>query len=184
MLSSRFDDALLWACELHREQTRKGSGAPYISHLMAVASLVMEAGGDEDEAIGAVLHDAIEDQGGPRTREEIRRRFGDRVTALVDGCTDAEELPKPPWRERKEAFIASIRSAPASVRLIVTADKLHNVSCSIADLEREGPEAWERFRGREKALWYCRSITLALEEAGGNALTPRLRRALDKLAEL
>lgn len=184
MLSKRFDEALAWASDLHREQTRKGAGAPYISHLLAVTALVLEAGADEDEAIAAVLHDAIEDQGGPETREEIRRRFGDRVTELVDGCTDAEEMPKPPWRERKEAFIASIESAPHSVRLIVTADKLHNVSCSIEDLQREGPEAWKRFRGREKAMWYYRTVTAALEAAGENPLTPRLRRAVDRLEAL
>lgn len=184
MLTKRFDEALAWASELHREQTRKGAGAPYISHLLAVTALVIEAGGDEDEAIAAVLHDAIEDQGGPDTREEIRRRFGDRVTALVDGCTDAEETPKPPWRERKEAFIASIELAPPSVRLIVTADKLHNVTCSIEDLQREGPEVWTRFRGREKALWYYQSVTAALEAAGANALTPRLKRAVETLEQL
>ena len=184
MLTNRFDEALAWASELHREQTRKGAGAPYISHLLAVTAMVLEAGADEDEAIAAVLHDAIEDQGGHAVREEIRRRFGDRVTALVDGCTDAEEMPKPPWRERKEAFIASIASAPPSVRLIVTADKLHNVSCSIQDLEREGPEVWNRFRGREKALWYYRSVTAALEAAGENPLTPRLKRALEQLEQM
>lgn len=184
MLSKRFDEALSYASDLHREQTRKGAGAPYISHLLAVTALVLEAGGDEDEAIAAVLHDAIEDQGGPRTREEIRSRFGDRVTELVDGCTDAEETPKPPWRERKEAFIASIESAPDSVRLIVTADKLHNVTCSIYDLEREGPDAWKRFRGREKALWYYQTLTAALDAAGANALTPRLKRAVETLASL
>lgn len=181
MLTERFDEALSWASQLHREQTRKGAGAPYISHLLAVTALVLEAGADEDEAIAAVLHDAIEDQGGPAVREQIRRRFGDRVTALVDGCTDAEEMPKPPWRERKEAFIASIEAAPESVRLIVTADKLHNVTCSIVDLEREGPGAWKRFRGRAKAMWYYQSVTAALEAAGENALTPRLRRAVDRL---
>ena len=149
-----------------------------------MTSLVLEAGGDEDEAIAAVLHDAIEDQGGAVTREEIRRRFGDRVTALVDGCTDADQTPKPPWRERKEAFIASISMASSSVRLIVSADKLHNMQCSIVDIEREGPEVWSRFRGRDKALWYYRSIVDALEAAGANPLTPRLRRAVERLESL
>ncbi len=174
MLTQRFDEALAWASGVRREQTRKATEAPFISHLLlAVTALVIEAGDVEDEAVAAVLHDAIEDQGGPRTREEIRRRFGDRVTELVDSCTDAEEMPKPPWRERKEAFIATFESAPASIRPIVTADKLHNVTCSIHDLEREGPEAWKRFRGREKALWYYQTLTEALEAAGANALHAR-----------
>ncbi|MBI1355382.1 MAG: HD domain-containing protein [Acidobacteria bacterium] len=184
MLTARFDTALAWASELHREQTRKGSGTPYISHLLAVTALVLEAGGDEDEAIAAVLHDAIEDQGGHPTREAIRQRFGDRVTALVDGCTDADVMPKPPWLERKQAFIASIAEAPPSVRLIVSADKLHNIQCSIGDLEREGDGVWERFRGREKALWYYRSVVEALESAGPNPLQPRLRQALARLESL
>src|SRR5204862_2029268 len=111
----------------------KGTPIPYVAHLLAVASLALEAGATEDEAIAALLHDAIEDQGGDVARQEIRRRFGDAVTAIVDGCTDAEEVPKPPWRARKEAYIAHVRSAPPSVRLVSSADKLHNARSILAD---------------------------------------------------
>src|SRR3954470_1989487 len=119
--SGRFRDALVYAAELHVDQVRKGSDTPYVAHLLAVTSLVLEHGASEDEAIAALLHDAIEDQGGAATREEIRRRFGDAVTAIVDGCTDADVIPKPPWRARKEAYVAHVRTAPPSVRLVSSA---------------------------------------------------------------
>src|SRR6478672_7509499 len=126
MLSERFTQALTFATQLHANQKRKGSGVPYIAHLLGTASLALEHGANEDEAIAALLHDAIEDQGGAPTREEIRRRFGDTVTAIVDGCTDADVTPKPPWRARKEAYIAHVASAAKSVLLVSSADKLHN----------------------------------------------------------
>jgi GTP pyrophosphokinase len=102
--SPRLDEAFAFANRLHASQIRKGSTIPYISHLLAVASIVMEYGGSEDEAITALLHDSIEDQGGSSTRAEIRRLFGEQVVSIVDGCTDAETVPKPPWRQRKEAY--------------------------------------------------------------------------------
>src|ERR1051325_12202408 len=125
-LTSRFEDALSFAARLHSGQLRKGTAIPYVSHLLAVASVALEHGADEDEAIAALLHDAVEDQGGAPTREEIRRRFGDRVVEIVDGCTDAETVPKPPWRERKERYIAHVAEASPSVRLVSASDKLHN----------------------------------------------------------
>src|SRR5256885_5529462 len=121
LLSARFEEALVFATQLHKEQVRKGTAIPYIAHLLGVTSIVLENGGNEDEAIAALLHDAIEDQGGAATREEIRRRFGDTVVAIVDGCTDAEVMPKPPWRGRKEAYIAHLCQASPSVRLISAA---------------------------------------------------------------
>src|SRR5205085_9487458 len=132
-LTARFEEALIFSTQLHASQSRKGSATPYIAHLLAVTALVLENGGNEDEAIAALLHDAIEDQGGVATREEIRRRFGDRVVEIVNGCTDAEVVPKPPWRPRKDAFIARLYEAPASVRLVVAADKLHNARSVLAD---------------------------------------------------
>src|SRR5437588_8327976 len=126
LLSTRFEEALVFATQLHREQTRKGTRIPYIAHLLGVTSIVLEHGGNEDEAIAALLHDAIEDQGGASTREEIRRQFGDRVVEIVDGCTDTDVMPKPPWRARKEAYLAHIIEATPSVRLVSAADKLHN----------------------------------------------------------
>lgn len=184
MLTARFNEAMSWAIDLHRDQVRKGRPVPYAAHLLAVTSLVLEAGGDEDEAIAAVLHDAVEDQGGAPTREQIRRRFGERVAGIVDGCTDTDQTPKPPWRERKQAFIDSIAAAPESVRLVVTADKLHNALCTIEDVRREGPSAFDRLRGREKALWYLRSLAEALEAAGGGPLADRLARAVAELESL
>src|SRR5947199_8691848 len=133
VLTTRFEEALIYATRLHASQSRKGSTTPYIAHLLAVTALVLENGGNEDEAIAALLHDAIEDQGGASTREEIRRHFGDAVVAIVDGCTDTEVMPKPPWRGRKEAYIAHIRHASPSVRLVSAADKLHNARTILAD---------------------------------------------------
>lgn len=163
MLSERFDRALVFAADLHRTQRRKGSGVPYISHLLAVCALTLEFGGDEDEAIAALLHDAIEDQGGPVARAAILERFGPRVTEIVDGCTDTDESPKPPWRARKEAYIRSIASASPSVRLVVTCDKLHNARSLIRDYRILGEALWERFTGgREGTLWYYRAMADAL----------------------
>ena len=116
-LSTRFEDALTFATRLHADQTRKGTTIPYISHLLAVTSIVLEQGGNEDEAIAALLHDAIEDQGGASTREEIRRLFGETVVEIVNGCTDAEVVPKPPWRTRKEAYIAHLLSYVDTAKL-------------------------------------------------------------------
>ena len=139
ILSTRFEEALVFAAQLHREQTRKGTTIPYIAHLLGVASIVLEYGGDEDEAIAALLHDAIEDQGGASTREEIRRRFGETVVAIVNGCTDAEVIPKPPWRARKEDYIAHMAHASPSVRLVSAADKLHNARAILAARAGGGP---------------------------------------------
>lgn len=160
ILGPRFEDALMYAARLHASQIRKGSGVPYVSHLMAVASIVLEYGADEDEAIAALLHDAIEDQGGSKAREEIRRRFGDRVVEIVDGCTDADTKPKPPWRERKEAYIAHIKDASPSVHLVSAADKLSNARAILKDYRSLGDGLWERFKGgKEGTLWYYRSLS-------------------------
>src|SRR5215213_6256042 len=125
--SNTFGNALAFAAKLHGKQTRKGSDTPYISHLLAVTAIALDHGATENEAIAAVLHDAVEDQGGQKTLEEIRRAFGDQVASIVEACSDTYELPKPPWQIRKEAFVERLRSEPYSVRLVVAADKLHNV---------------------------------------------------------
>jgi (p)ppGpp synthase/HD superfamily hydrolase len=184
VLSERFDRALAWASELHRGQRRKGTGIPYISHLLAVTALVIEAGGDEDEAIAALLHDAVEDQGGAPVRAEIEQRFGSRVAAIVDGCTDTDQTPKPPWRERKTAFLRALASADRSVQLVVTADKLHNVTCTLVDLRAGGPGTWERFRGRDHAIWYYQSALEALARSPANPLVGRLEKAVAELETL
>lgn len=184
MLTPRFDDALAFASDLHRSQMRKGTQIPYVSHLLAVAAIVLEHGGTEDEAIAALLHDAIEDQGGAATRELIRARFGPTVTEIVDGCTDAEVLPKPSWRARKQAYIDHLREAPASVCLVSAADKLHNARAILADYRAVGNEVWTRFNGgRDGTLWYYRALveafrSSALAQAG---LLDQLARTVSEL---
>jgi GTP pyrophosphokinase len=184
-LSSRFEEALVFAVRLHAGQTRKGSGIPYTAHLLSVAALVLEYGGDEEMAIAALLHDAVEDQGGAATREAIRTRFGDRVTAIVDGCTDADSQPKPPWQARKEAYLAHLPTAPAEVRLVSAADKLHNARAVLADYRQEGENLWARFRGgKEGTLWYYRALVTAYRAAGSNPLVEELDRTVTALERL
>jgi (p)ppGpp synthase/HD superfamily hydrolase len=184
-LTARFEEALVFATQLHAEQTRKGTTVPYIAHLLAVASIVLENDGNEDEAIAALLHDAIEDQGGAATREEIRRRFGDTVVAIVDGCTDAEILPKPPWRARKEAYIAHLHHASPSMLLVSAADKLHNARTVLADYRVLGDDIWQRFNGgKEGTLWYYRSVTNALKDTGVNPVVEELERVVSGIERL
>lgn len=181
-LSTRFEAALVYATRLHANQVRKGSGVPYISHLLSVAALVLEDGGDEDEAIAALLHDAIEDQGGAKTREEIRQRFGERVVSIVDGCTDSETLPKPPWKERKLNYLEKIRLAPPEVRRVSLADKLHNARSIVADWEREGEKAWQKFKsGKEGTLWFYRNFLEIYQQKGSNFLSKELARLIARL---
>jgi (p)ppGpp synthase/HD superfamily hydrolase len=185
LLSTRFEEALVFATRLHREQMRKGTTIPYISHLLGVTSIVLEHGGNEDEAIAALLHDAIEDQGGASTREEIRRRFGDTVVAIVDGCTDAEVIPKPPWRMRKEAYIAHIAHASPSVRLVSAADKLHNARAILTDYRILGNALWRRFHGgKEGTLWYYRALVNAFQATGTTSLIEELDRVVSEIERL
>jgi len=181
-LSQRFTDALTFATELHANQTRKGNGVPYIAHLLAVSSIALEYGANEEEAIAALLHDAIEDQGGAATREEIRRRFGDTITEIVDGCTDADTTPKPPWRQRKEAYIAHIPTASASVRLVSAADKLHNAWSILKDYRIVGENLWKRFHGgKEGTLWYYRSLIDAFRTHESTPIIDELDRVVSEL---
>ncbi len=185
-LSDRFTNALVFATELHAHQTRKGnSNTPYIAHLLAVASLVLEYGGTEDEAIAALLHDAIEDQGGATAREEIRQRFGDTVTAIVDGCTETDITPKPPWQHRKEAYLAHIATGSYSVRLVAAADKLHNVRSLLQDYHRLGEALWTRFAGgKAGSLWFYRACVTALQQAEPLPIIDELDRAVAQLEHL
>lgn len=181
-LSPRFDEALTFASRFHADQVRKGTGVPYISHLLAVASLVIEHGADEDEAIAALLHDAVEDQGGAEVREQIRARFGERVAEIVDGCSDADVIPKPPWRQRKEAHLAHLREASPSVRLVVAADKLHNARSVLMDYRALGPALWSRFRGgKDGTLWYYRAVVEALKAAGSGQMVEELERVVEEI---
>lgn len=185
MLTGRFEKALIFSAQLHKQQRRKGSDVPYISHLLAVAGLVIEYGGDEDEAIAALLHDAIEDQGGPIARGEICRRFGSRVTAIVDGCTDADTDPKPPWHERKRAYVERLGTASRSVQLVSAADKLHNVRAVLRDYREIRDQVWHRFQGgREGTLWYYRAVADVLINMGNTSLTEELNRVVATLEEV
>ncbi len=158
-LGPRFRRAFLFVAEKHAGQTRKASTIPYIAHLMGVASLVLEFGGDEDLAVAALLHDVVEDCGGAPMLSEVRRRFGRRVAKIVDGCTDSDSTPKPPWRERKETYIRHLKNADAETRLVSAADKLNNVRSILSDYREVGEEIWARFNGgREGTLWYYRAL--------------------------
>lgn len=184
-LTSRFEEALDFAFHLHAGQLRKGTKIPYVAHLLSVASIALQHGADEEEAIAALLHDAVEDQGGAKTREEIRRRFGERVAAIVDACTDSDVTPKPPWKQRKQAYIAHVRTAPASVRLISASDKLDNARAILEDYRSVGESLWKRFHGgREGTLWYYRSLVETFRQAGSNALVEELDRVVTEIERL
>ena len=176
-LSPRLHEALSYAATLHADQQRKASGEPYLAHLLAVAALVMEYGGNEEETIAALLHDAVEDQGGMATLAEIRRRFGPAVAEIVEGCSDTAVAPKPPWRQRKEAYIARLRTRPASVRLVSAADKLHNARSILREYRRQGDVGVAPFprRPRRHALVLphgCRHAeTSRRQPAGGGVGT-------------
>jgi GTP pyrophosphokinase len=181
-LTSRFTDALAYAATLHRDQQRKISGTPYLAHLLRVAGIVLEYRASEDEAIAALLHDAVEDQGGAATEQEIRRRFGNSVAEIVLGCTDTDETPKPPWRKRKEDYLAHLREAGPSVRLIKAADKLDNARSLIMEYRRRGEALWDYFHGgREGTLWYYRQSLEILKTAGGGPLVEELERTVAEM---
>ena len=175
----------MYATRLHAAQRRKGSDIPYVAHLLSVAALVLEDGGDEDQAIGALLHDAVEDQGGAPVREDIRRRFGARVVAIVDGCTDADTIPKPPWRARKERYIEHLGHAPAEVLRVSMADKIHNARAILADYRTLGEPLWSRFTGgRDGTLWYYRTLVETYRAAGAGPLIDELDRVVSELERL
>lgn len=184
-LSRRFDEALAYASRLHRTQVRKGTKIPYVSHLMAVTALALDSGADEDTAIAALLHDAVEDQGGAPVLTDIRERFGDRVAEIVDACSETDVDPKPPWRERKETYLEHLRSnRDGAVALVVAADKLHNVQSIVVDLQEQGEIVWTRFNAsREEQLWFYRAVAdaLAAQPGAPRRLTGLLQNAVDQL---
>jgi (p)ppGpp synthase/HD superfamily hydrolase len=183
-VTEQFEQALAYAARLHRGQRRKGAEIPYVSHLLAVTSLVLEHGGDEQEAIAAMLHDAIEDIGGDNLRRDLRERFGERVLEIVEGCSDCDTIPKPPWRERKLAYIEHLPQASRSMRLVSAADKLHNARCLLADYRSMGERLWERFHGgRDGTLWYYRAVTDALRRAETTPLVEELDRVVTELEQ-
>ena len=182
VLTERFEDALIYAARLHANQRRKRSSVPYLAHLLGVTSLVLEDGGGEDEAIAALLHDAVEDQGGLNTLAEIKRRYGGEVAEIVDGLTDAYSDPKPPWKERKQAYIASIRTANPAVIRVSLADKVYNARSTLRDIRREGEAGWEKFNGgKEGTLWYYRQLIQEFEHHGSRSLLSELIRIVSEI---
>jgi GTP pyrophosphokinase len=186
--TGRFEAAMVYAHHVHQNQRRKGTGIPYIAHILGVAALAIEYGANEDEAIGALLHDAAEDGGGEATLAEIRARFGDAVADIVLGCSDSlveDPEDKLPWRERKENYIAHLQNASPSVCLVSAADKLHNVRSVMRDYREHGEEIWERFQGRrDGTLWYYETVADTLVRRYRTQLTRDLQDDVDKLVEI
>jgi len=184
-LTERFSQAMVYAHRLHKGQYRKKSGVPYVAHLLAVSSLVLEAGADEDEAVAALLHDAAEDQGGEATLAEIEGRFGTRVAAIVRSCSDTFESPKPPWEPRKRAHLEHLLTADTSTLLVIAADKLHNARDTLEAFRSEGPAVWDRFHAsREQTLWFYRAveeIILGADDERVSELGLRLSQVVDAL---
>jgi (p)ppGpp synthase/HD superfamily hydrolase len=183
-LTKRFSEAVNYACVAHNGQVRKGTGIPYVSHLLGVAAIALEYGATEEEAIAALLHDVVEDQGGKPRLDDVRTRFGSAVANIVEGCTDADVIPKPPWRQRKENYLSHIAAASASVRLVSTADKLHNARSILADYRRHGDALWTRFNAsKEETLWYYRALVTAFRTAGPNELVDELDRVVTEIEQ-
>lgn len=182
LYGERFLMALRVAAQMHATQTRKSTQIPYVSHLLGACAIALEHGADEDEAIAALLHDSIEDV---EPTDQVRATiawFGPRVLAIVEGCTDADVHPKPPWRERKEAYLRHLASADASTVLVSAADKLHNARTIVSDLHAVGAAVWDRFNvPRGETLWYYRALVDAYR-ANGHA-PPALVNELDRTVQ-
>jgi (p)ppGpp synthase/HD superfamily hydrolase len=186
-LSERFDEALEFASRIHRDQTRKATDIPYVGHLLSVAGLVLENGGDEVQAIAALLHDSIEDQseqfgGGTALGAELEKRFGTEVRSIVEACSDSPGGEKGPWRARKEAYVARLRSKGPRVALVSLADKVHNARSIVADLRQTGPTMFERFSGgRDGTLWYYRALATEFAAAYPCFLAEELDRTVAEM---
>ena len=184
-LTERFDDALAYASRIHRAQRRKGADIPYVSHLLGVAAIAIENGATEDQAIAALLHGAVEDQGGAERLEDIRTRYGEKVARIVADCTDSDLEPKPPWRARKEAYLASLAHKPAASLEVSLADKTHNAGAIVADLHVHGEQVWSRFTGgKDGSLWYYRELSDAFAELAPGMASDRFARLVDEMERL
>lgn len=186
MLTSRLSEALALAVQAHDGQTRKGSAIPYVAHPMGVASIALEHGADEEQAMAALLHDAIED-GGANYAQRIRQQFGERVATLVEGCTDG--VPdalgrKAPWPERKKAYLSHLEQAHDDVLLVSGSDKLHNARAIVEDLRAVGLAVFDRFTAsKAETLWYYESLTVVFERRGA-PMAGALRRTVDAMQQL
>jgi len=176
-LTQRFDEAVAYAHEVHGAQMKKRTSIPYLSHLLGVASIVLDDGGDEDEAIAALLHDAAEDHGGRVRLEDIRARFGDRVAAIVEDCTDSWSTPPEPWLDRKRKYAEHAKHLSASSLRVSAADKVHNTYSILRDLRNTGEQVWERYEARpDDVLAYYQTLVRSYREAGGGRLVDELER--------
>ncbi len=184
LLSQRFDQAFDYALQLHSHQLRKGGTIPYITHLISVAALVLEDGGNEDAAIAALLHDAVEDQGGAVIRSAIQQQFGDRVVAIVDACTESDQVPKPPWKQRKEQALVQLQHAPPEIQRVIVADKLHNLRSIWADRLRQGDRVWQRFNAsRSEILWFYAACIEVVQDQFHSPMVTELQMILRDLTE-
>ena len=180
-LTDRFEMALMFATKRHGEQRRKGTEIPYVSHLLGTCALVLEAGGDEDEAIAGLLHDTLEDQ--VATFDEIEKEFGERVAGIVRECSDTEEEPKPPWKDRKTAYLNALADHSESAILVSNADKLHNLRTIVADYRQVGEELWERFNRESEQVWYYSALAGVFTDLG-SPLADELLACLEELKSL
>jgi (p)ppGpp synthase/HD superfamily hydrolase len=185
ILTERFDEALAYVAHLHRTQLRKGGDIPYLGHLLSVSSLVIEGGGTETQAIAGLLHDAVEDQGGAPILTEIRAKFGDDVATIVDQCSDTDVVPKPPWKARKEAYIAHLDTASDDTILVSLADKLDNARALLRDYRIVGAKLWQRFSVNDpkQHLWYYRSLLEVFKDRNETWLVDELDRVITTLEE-
>ncbi len=181
-LSRQFEKALIYATRIHGGQRRRKTRIPYIAHILGVAAIALEYGANETEAIAALLHDAVEDCGGARRLRDIERKFGKEVAKIVEGCTDTDQTPKPPWLERKLAYVAHVRHASMPTKLVSASDKLHNVRAILMDYRQEGEKFWSRFSGGKRgALWYYRTLVDAFRGKRIQPLVQEINRTLTEL---
>ena len=184
-LSSKFDRALLYAAKLHRGKLRKKTKIPDIAHVLGVTAIALEYGANQTEAIAALLHDAVEDAGGRKRLSDIRRKFGHAVAKIVDGCTDSYAEPKPSWLDRKKQYVAHVRRASISTKLVSASDKLQNVRSLLRNYREEGEQLWQRYdSGKEGALWYYRALVKAFTGKRIRPLVQELDRAVSELESL
>jgi (p)ppGpp synthase/HD superfamily hydrolase len=186
-LTGQFSKALVYAECKHHNQVRKGGDIPYVGHLLSVASLVINDGGSEAQAIAALLHDAVEDQGGPATLDEIRNNFGDDVARIVAECSDTDEEPKPPWLERKQNYIDHLATVGDDTLLVSVADKLDNARSMLRDYHEHGPKLWDRFNRKnpQDHLWYYGGLLQAYRARRLNSwMVDELTRVVDELKRL
>src|ERR1041384_6804873 len=185
-LSQKFEEGLIYATRAHGNQTRKKTGIPFIAHILGVTAIAMEYGANEIEAIGALLHDTVEDCGGAERLRDIEKNFGTGVAGIVDGCTDTYETPKPPWPERKRAYIEHLKKSDSSTRLVSASDKLHNTRAILAELRRHGLEVFDRFGGKKDGtVWYYRPLVPGFRQHGDHAdLIEELDRVVSEIEKL